>query len=85
MIARVIVAALWFLFSGTLGAAIVFISVLWYLDGLPRDGPLNAGDAMGAAAAVGAALFCAPLGYIAGLLCALYLWERWRLFQGKPE
>jgi len=73
--ARVIAAALWFLSGGVLGATIVFISVLWCLDGLPRDEPLNAGDAMGAAAAAGAGLFCAPLGFIAGFLCARYLWE----------
>jgi hypothetical protein len=84
-IARVIAAALWFLFGGALGAAIVFVSITWYLTDLPKDQPLNAGDAMGAAAAVGVGLFCAPLGWFAGLLGALYLWERWRLFQNKPE
>jgi hypothetical protein len=83
-IARAVAAALWFLSGGTLGATIVFISVLWSLDGLPSDGPLNAGDAMGAAASVGASLFCAPLGFIAGLFCAGYLWQRRPLFPGKP-
>jgi hypothetical protein len=67
---------LWFLFGGVFGATAVFLSVLWYLDGFPKEGPLNAGDAMGAAASVGLGLFCAPFGFIAGLLCVRYLWER---------
>ena len=83
--ARVIATALWFLFGSLFGATIVFASVTWYLTDLPAEGPLNAGDAMGAAAAVGAGLFCAPLGFFAGFFCALYLWERWSLFQGKTQ
>ena len=84
-IARVTAAALWFLLGGTLGAMIVFVGVLWCLSDLPGDEPLNAGDAMGAAAAAGIAFFCSPLGFFAGLGCALYLLKRWSLFQTKPE
>jgi hypothetical protein len=67
------------------GAAIVFISVVWYLTDLPKEGPLNAGDGIGVLAAIYAGRFCASLGFLAGLLCAVYLWARWSLFQDKPE
>ena len=83
--ARVAATALWLLLGGTLGAIVVFAGVLWCLSDLPGDEPLNAGDAMGAAAAAGIAFFCSPLGFFAGLGCALYLIKRWSLFQTKPE
>ena len=84
-IARVAAVALWLLLGGALGATIVFAGVLWWLSDLPGDAPPNAGDAMGAAAAVGMALFCAPLGFFAGLGCALYLLKRWSLVRSKSS
>ncbi|HLH92320.1 MAG TPA: hypothetical protein VKX28_28150 [Xanthobacteraceae bacterium] len=80
-IARVAAVALWLLLGGAFGATIVFAGVLWWFSDLPLDAPLNAGDAMGTAAAVGMALFCAPLGLFAGLGCALYLLKRQPLFR----
>jgi hypothetical protein len=85
-IARSIATGLWFLFGGMLGATITFMgitSISSYLS--DRGQPLNAGGAMGAAADVGLGLFCAPVGFGAGLAAAVYFWERWSLFHGKPE
>jgi hypothetical protein len=88
-IAQVIAAALWFLFGGALGATIGYISVLsvlWYLTGLAWDGLLTAADGMLAGALGGMSVFfAAPLSFIAGLLGALYLRERWQLFQDKRQ
>jgi hypothetical protein len=80
-IARVVATALWFLFGGALGAMIAVMSALWFHGYLSRDEPLGAAGAMFGAALLGA---FAPLGYLAGSLCALVLWGWWSI-QDKPE